>query len=112
MAKIKIPLRRICHARSGDKANKSNVGLVADDVKYYPVLVQEVTAERVKSHFSHFVLGRVERYEMANIKAINFVCYEALNGGASSSLRVDNLGKCFGAYLLRMEIEIDESLLA
>lgn len=111
MAKKVIRLREICHARSGDKTNKSNIGLIANAPKYYPVILKEVTAERVKEHFSHFVKGHVERYEMKNLNALNFIAYEALGGGAASSLRVDNLGKCFGAYLLRMEIEIDESLL-
>lgn len=111
MAEKTIRLREICHARSGDKTNKCNVGLIANDPKYYPTLVQQVTAERVKAHFAHFVKGPVERYEMPNIKALNFVTYQALDGGASSSLRVDNLGKCFGAYLLRMEIQVDETLL-
>lgn len=111
MGKKVIQLREICHARSGDKTNKSNIGLIAKDPIYYPVILEEVTAERVKEHFSHFVKGRVERYEMRNLNALNFIAYEALGGGAASSLRVDNLGKCFGAYLLRMEIEIDESIL-
>lgn len=111
MAIKTIRLREICHARSGDKTNKCNVGLIANEAKYYPVILEQVTAQRVKEHFAHFVKGRVERYEMKNIKALNFVTYEALDGGASSSLRVDNLGKCFGAYLLRMEIEIDDALL-
>lgn len=111
MATKRIQLREICHARSGDKANKCNIGLIANDRKFYSVLVDQVTTERVKDHFSHFVLGKVERYEMENIKALNFVAYQALDGGSSASLRVDNLGKCFGAYLLRMEIEIDDSLI-
>lgn len=111
MGKKVIRLREICHARSGDKTNKSNIGLIANDPKYYQVIRKEVTAERVKKHFSHFVKGRVERYEMENINALNFIAYEALGGGAASSIRTDNLGKCFGAFLLRMEIEIDQSLL-
>lgn len=106
-----IRLREICHARSGDKMNKCNIGLIADDSKYYSIIREKVTAERVKEHFAHYVKGRVERYEMQNLNALNFVAYEALGGGAASTLRVDNLGKCFGAYLLRMEIEIDDSLL-
>ena len=111
MATKKIRLREICHARSGDKANRCNVGLIANDKKFYPTIEQQVTAEKVKEFFSHFVEGEVYRYELPNIKSLNFVLCDALNGGSSSCIRVDNLGKCFGANLLRMEIEIEESLL-
>lgn len=106
-----IQLREICHARSGDKTNKSNIGLLANTPAYYEVIKEQVTAARVKEHFSHYINGEVIRYEMPNINALNFIAYEALDGGGASSLRVDNLGKCFGAFLLRMEIEINESLL-
>lgn len=111
MAKVKVRLREICHARSGDKANKSNIGLIANDRKYYATLVEQVTAERVKEHFAELIKGRVERYEMENIKALNFVAYDALDGGGAAALRIDNQGKCNGANLLRMVIEIDEDLL-
>lgn len=104
----KIQLRDICHARSGDKGDKSNIGLIANKEEYYPIIEKEVTADKVKEHFAHHVEGKVIRYEMPNIKALNFIAYEALNGGAASSLRVDNLGKTNGAYLLKMEIEVPD----
>ncbi len=103
-----IQLREICHARSGDKTNKSNIGLLANSPEYYEIIKEQVTAQRVSEHFAHYIKGKVVRYEMPNINALNFVAYEALGGGGASSLRVDNLGKCFSAFLLRMEIEIGE----
>jgi hypothetical protein len=81
------------------------------DNALYETLVQEVTSEKVKQHFEGLVEGEVQRYLLPNIRALNFVCKEALNGGGSASIRMDNLGKCFGANLLRMEIDIEEQLL-
>lgn len=111
MAKKTIQLRQICHARSGDKANNVNAGIIVYNPKHYPVIAEQVTAEKVKKHFGEMVQGDVERYEMPNINAINFVLRKALGGGASDTMFIDNLGKCYGASLLRMEIEIEESLL-
>lgn len=105
-----VQLREFCHARSGDKGDKSNIGLIVYKDKNYPLIEKEVTAEKVKEHISHYIKGEVIRYEMPNVKALNFVCYEALDGGAASSLRVDNLGKCMGAYLLKMEIEVPDDM--
>lgn len=111
MEKVEIQLRKICHARSGDKADNVNVGLIANDMKYYPTLLEQVTEERVKEHFAGIVHGNVTRYEMKNIKALNFVMNHALGGGAARTLYVDNIGKCYGASLLRMKIMIDPALL-
>jgi hypothetical protein len=109
---MKVPLSRIAHARSGDKGDLCNVGVIAHDARNYPILVREVTAERVKTFFSHFVKGKVERYELPNLGALNFLLYEALDGGGTLSLRVDAQGKTFSAALLRMEIEVGEAELA
>jgi hypothetical protein len=109
---VKIALSRIAHARSGDKGDTSNIGVVAYDVRHYPVLVREVTAERVKQHFGELVKGKVERYELSNLGALNFLMYEALDGGGTLSLRVDAQGKTLGAALLRMEIEASDSELS
>ncbi len=103
----KIKLKELARSRSGDKGDICNVGLLAKKPAYYDILKREVTAERVKKHFDYYVEGKVERYEMPNIEALNFVLHAALNGGAASSLRSDALGKCFGSGLLKMEIEID-----
>ncbi|WP_257985238.1 AtuA-related protein [Bacillus sp. T33-2] len=103
-----MKLREIAHARSGDKGNSVNIGVFANDESLYPYLVEQLTAENVKGFFQGLVLGDVKRYELPNIHALNFFCREALDGGGSSSLRIDNLGKCFGSSLLRYEIEIPE----
>jgi len=104
---MRIPLARIAHARSGDKGDVSNIGLIAYKKEDYPILVREVTAERVKSHFKEFVKGNVERFELPNLWALNFVMHEALDGGGTISLRTDAQGKTLGAALLRMEIEVE-----
>ncbi|MEO7143035.1 MAG: hypothetical protein ABI165_05970 [Bryobacteraceae bacterium] len=104
---MKIPLRRIAHARSGDKGDTSNIGIIAFDERHYPVLAREVTAERVKSFFGALVKGRVERYELPNLGALNFLLHEALGGGGTLSLRIDAQGKTLGAAMLGLEIEIE-----
>jgi hypothetical protein len=104
---MKIPLARIAHARSGDKGDISNIGIIAYKPEHYPILVREVTAERVKAHFKELVKGKVERFELPNLSALNFVMHEALDGGGTISLRTDAQGKTLGAALLRMEIEVE-----
>jgi hypothetical protein len=109
---MRIALARVAHARSGDKGDTSNIGVIAFDARHYPVLVREVTPERVKQFFGELVKGNVERYELPNLGALNFLLHEALGGGGTLSLRVDAQGKTLGAALLRMEIEMDDSELA
>lgn len=109
---MKIPLARIAHCRSGDKGDIANIGVIAYRERHYPVLLREVTSERVKAFFGARVKGKVERYELPNLGALNFLLYEALGGGGTLSLRVDAQGKTFGAALLGMEIEADERELA
>ena len=104
----RVRLVELAHARSGDKGNTVNIGLFPYRNEDYELLRGLVTAERVKEHFRGLVEGEVVRYEVPNLHAFNFVLKGALNGGASRSLRSDNLGKCFGAALLRMEIEMDQ----
>ncbi len=101
-----VRLSRIAHARSGDKGDISNVGLIAKDPRHYELLAREVTAERVKSHFGELVKGKVTRYELPNLHALNFVLEQALDGGGTISLRTDAQGKTHGAALLAMEIEV------
>jgi hypothetical protein len=103
---MKIPLSRIAHARSGDKGDTSNIGVIAFNARHYPILAREVTPERVKQFFGEMVKGHVERYELPNLGALNFLLHEALGGGGTLSLRIDAQGKTLGAALLRMEIEI------
>ncbi|HZR41489.1 MAG TPA: hypothetical protein VFB12_15305 [Ktedonobacteraceae bacterium] len=102
---MKTQLVRIAHARSGDKGDKANIALFAPDRATYDLLVREVTAERVREHFAGVITGLVERFEVPNVLALNFVLHGALNGGASRSLRSDALGKSLSSALLRMEIE-------
>ena len=109
---MKIPLSRIAHARSGDKGDTSNIGVIVFDARHYPLLVREVTADRVKHFFGEMVKGNVERYELPNLGALNFLLHEALGGGGTLSLRIDAQGKTLGAALLRMEIEANEKELA
>jgi len=104
------PLMRIAHTRSGDKGDTCNVGVIAYDPAHYPILVREVTAERVKRHFGELVKGEVERYELPNLGALNFLLHGALGGGGTVSLRTDAQGKTFGAALLRLEIELPPEL--
>jgi hypothetical protein len=109
MAKVK--LKDVAQARSGDKGNSSDISLFAPNKQLYEIFKSEVTAEKVKEHFSGIVFGDVYRYEVPNVLALKFLCLDALGGGAPSSLRLDNLGKCFGGNLLRMEIEIVDEIL-
>ena len=106
----KVTLNLIAHARSGDKGNTVNIGVFANREELYPYLEEQMTSQAVKEFFAELVKGDVIRYEMPNISALNFVCQEALGGGGSSSLRIDNLGKCFGSNILRFPIEVPEEL--
>lgn len=102
----RVQLRQIAHARSGDKGDSANIGLIAVNPEHYPVLVREVTAERVKQHFAGICKGEVERFELPNLHALNFVLHHALDGGGLVSLRTDNQGKTYGTALLRMEVDL------
>ena len=105
---MKVPLARIAHARSGDKGDTANIGLIAFEPRHYPLLAREVTADRVKQHFGYLCQGDVERFELPNLGALNFLLHRSLGGGGTVSLRIDAQGKTYGAALLRMEIEVDE----
>jgi hypothetical protein len=104
---MKAPLYRLAHARSGDKGDTSNIGLIAREPRHYPVLVREVTADRVKAHFGSLCEGDVERFELPNLGALNFLLHRSLGGGGTVSLRLDAQGKTYSAALLRLEIEVD-----
>ncbi len=108
---MKIQLRQIAHARSGDKGDTANIGLIALKPEFYPIIVQEVTAERVKQHFTGICKGAVERYELPNLKALNFLLHQSLGGGGTISLKTDPQGKTLSSALLRMEIEVANDLL-
>lgn len=104
----KIRLLDIAHARSGDKGDTANVGLIALDPRNFPVLQKYVTAEKVKQHFSGICLGNVERFELPNLGALNFLLHHSLGGGGTLSLKTDAQGKTYAAALLRMQIEVPE----
>ncbi len=106
----RLALRELCGYRAGDKGDIANVAIFADSDETYELIVREVTAERVKQHFGSMVTGRVDRYEAANVRALNFVMQGALGGGGPASLRADNLGKTLGGALVRMEIEVPAAL--
>jgi hypothetical protein len=103
---MKVPLSQIAHTRSGDKGDTCNIGVIANDERYYPVLVAQVTPERVKGHFGELVKGSVERFELPNLGALNFLLHQALGGGGTVSLRTDAQGKTFGAALLSLEVDV------
>ena len=106
-----VPLRYLAHARSGDKGDTANVGLIALEPEYWPVLLTEVTRERVAQHFGNMVRG-VDRFELPNLKALNFLLHGALDGGGTLSLKTDAQGKVYSTALLRMEIPVPAALAA
>lgn len=105
---MKVQLVNLAHARSGDKGDTANVGLIALKDAIYPLLVREVTADAVKRHFGPMVKGDVERFELPNLGALNFLLHESLGGGGTLSLMTDAQGKTFSTALLRMYIELTD----
>ncbi len=105
---MKIKLRDIAHGRSGDKGDAANVGVIAYDDKGYEIIKEYLTAGRVKKHFEGICKGKVERYELPNLKALNFILHNTLDGGGTVSLMLDAQGKTLAAALLRMEIEVED----
>lgn len=106
---MKVELTKIAHARSGDKGDTANVGVIALKDEFYPILEREVTKEKVKEHFGEMVKGDIERFELPNLKALNFLLHESLGGGGTLSLMTDAQGKTFSTALLRMKIDLDET---
>jgi hypothetical protein len=102
----RIRLVEIAHARSGDKGDTANIGLIANRAADYPLLVRHVTAARVARHFKGMIRGPVERFELPNLRALNFLLHGALDGGGTISLKTDAQGKVFSTALLRMEIDL------
>src|SRR5918998_5782984 len=104
-----VQLRFLAHARSGDKGDTANVGLIALEPEYYPILTREVTIARVKRHFKGMV-SDVERFELPNLNALNFLLHGALGGGGTISLKTDAQGKVYSTALLRMEVPVTPAL--
>jgi hypothetical protein len=105
---VKVRLLDIAHARSGDKGDTANVGLIANRREWYPLLAREVTTERVTEHFRDMITGGVIRYELPNLGALNFLLHGALGGGGTVSLKTDAQGKVYSTALLRMEIDVPD----
>ncbi len=108
----RVHLLKIAHGRSGDKGNASNVGIIARHPSIYPFLEKELTAQRIKEHMKHVCLGKVERFEMPNIGALNFLLHESLDGGGTVSLKLDAQGKTHASQVLKMELDVPDELLA
>lgn len=107
----RVRLSTIAHARSGDKGDASNVGLIAGSPELYEVILREVTSERVKRHFGEVCRGPVDRYEVPNLNALNFILHDSLGGGGTESLKTDAQGKTHAQGLLMMEVDVPEELL-
>lgn len=105
-----VKLLEIAHARSGDKGDMVNIGVIAYEPEHYPLLVEALTPARVQEHFGGMVKGKVTRYELPNLHALNFVLPRALGGGGTVSLMVDAQGKVFSTALLRMEVEVSDEV--
>lgn len=106
--KLKVQLTKLAHARSGDKGDTANVGVIALHSESYPLLARELTAARIKEHFKGICQGEVERFELPNLGALNFLLHESLGGGGTLSLMTDAQGKTFSTALLRMTIDVSD----
>lgn len=106
-----VKLLKIAHGRSGDKGNGSNVGIIARHPDIYPFLKETLTADRVKDHMKNVCKGEVERYELPNIGALNFILNESLGGGGTVSLKLDAQGKTHASQVLRMDVDVPQDLL-
>ena len=105
---MKVRLVDIAHARSGDKGDTANVGVIALRPEWYPLLARELSLERVRAHFAGVIEGGVERFELPNLRALNFLLHGALDGGGTLSLKTDAQGKVFSTALLRLVLDIPE----
>src|SRR5512147_204162 len=104
---VKVLLNTLAHARSGDKGDTANVGVIARRPEYYPLLRDLLTVDRVREHFAGICLGKVERFELPNLGALNFLLHNSLGGGGTKSLKNDAQGKTLSSVMLRMEIDVD-----
>ncbi len=106
---MKVRLVDIAHARSGDKGDTANVGVIALRPEWYQVLARELTERRIADHFAGVITGDVQRYELPNLSALNFLLHGALDGGGTLSLKTDAQGKVFSTALLRLIIDVPDA---
>jgi hypothetical protein len=106
---MKVRLVDIAHARSGDKGDTANVGVIALRPNWYPLIAESLTRDRVAQHFAGIITGDVERFELPNLNALNFLLHGALDGGGTLSLKTDAQGKVFSTALLRMVLDVDDA---
>lgn len=109
---MRVPLHRVAHARSGDKGDASNVGLIANSRELFQALRDQVTPERVAEHFRQVCRGGVDRYEVPNLNAFNFILHDSLGGGGTESLKSDAQGKTHAQGLLQMEVDVPDDLVS
>ena len=107
---MRVQLLQIAHARSGDKGDTANIGVIARKPEFYPLLRKYLTVEVVAAHFKGICIGKVERYELPNLGALNFLLHESLGGGGTKSLKNDAQGKTLSSVMLRMELQIEEDI--
>ena len=108
---MKVQLQHLAHTRSGDKGDTSNIAVFAYKSEYYPLLKEQLTAERFRDFYQGAIRGEVLRYPVDGLHAMNFVAHGALGGGVSRSLCLDNYGKALSAAILGFEIEVPQALL-
>ncbi|MDQ3555155.1 MAG: hypothetical protein M3409_00030 [Gemmatimonadota bacterium] len=106
----RVRLLDLAHTRSGDKGDTANVGVIALRPEFYPVLVEQLTRERVREHFRGICLGEVERFELPNLEALNFLLHNSLGGGGTVSLKTDAQGKTLSTAMLRMELDVPDEI--
>ena len=106
----KVQLLKLAHARSGDKGDAGNVGVIARRPEWYPIIAEALTTERVKAHFAGICHGEVERFELPNLHALNFLLHNTLGGGGTVSLKLDAQGKTLSSAMLRMEIDVADDV--
>lgn len=105
---MKVRLLDLAHARSGDKGDTANVGIIATRPEYYPLIARELTGDRVAAHFQGMINGGVDRFELPNLNALNFLLHGALGGGGTLSLKTDAQGKVYSTALLRMVLDVPD----
>ena len=109
---MRVSLGRVAHARSGDKGDGSNVGVIANSAEIYAHLVEQLTIDRVKDHFEQICRGHIERFELPNLWALNFILHDSLGGGGTESLKTDAQGKTHAQGMLTLEVDLPETLFA